>query len=80
MIFVEESSGEEDKDEAEDEDDQEEEEELPELTTAELFMHRQTNLAEMKNRIALMASSIIEDPEHNVSFCCFFRLCFILHQ
>lgn len=45
----------------------EKQEELPTLTNIELYANRQDKLRARKARIAALASSLIENPEENVS-------------
>lgn len=45
----------------------EQQEELPTLTNIELYANRQEKLRARKARIAALASSLIENPEENVS-------------
>lgn len=45
----------------------EKQEELPTLTNIELYANRQEKLRARKARIAALASSLIENPEENVS-------------
>lgn len=42
-------------------------EELPTLTNVELYVNRQEKLRARKSRIAALASSLIANPEENVS-------------
>ena len=49
---------------------------LPVLTTAQLYAQRQHKLAERKQRIALLASAVMENPEENVSYGHFVTSCF----
>ena len=46
---------------------------------AELFAQRQTKLAERRDRIAELASGLVEDPETNVRGKAFYGSAFIVH-
>ena len=52
----------------EEEEDEEEEEPLPPVSMAELFARRRQKLQDQKQKMARLASSVIENPHENVSF------------